>query len=145
MTAQFSPILDKQSSAIERPKPFPTGLYLWAIKGLPRYDESTKKKTPFAEFTCVALEAKQDVDEEALEVFGGLTAKDMKVTFYLTDDAAWRLVKFLDDAQAGDQEMSIRERCEEANGCQFLGEIIHEASQDGQNVFARIGQTFPNK
>ena len=50
--ANFEDILDKPATEIDRPKPLPIGEYVWTIQGLPRYDKSKEKQTPFYEFTC---------------------------------------------------------------------------------------------
>src|SRR5262245_54045316 len=93
----FGSILDKPSASVERPKPMPVGTYLWIVQGLPRYDKSSVKKTEFVEFTLRPLQASEDVDLEALDAVGGLDGKSTKATYYLTEDAVWRLKDFLDN------------------------------------------------
>ncbi len=44
---------------------------------------------------------------------------------------------------AGDDAMSVRQRLSESSGRQFLGSIVHEQSQDGKSIFAKIGNTAP--
>lgn len=139
-TPNFASILDKPSSEVERPKPLPVGTYLWAVNGMPRYDKSSKKQTEFVEFTLNCLGAGEDVDQEALAAMGGFQGKQMKATYYLTENSLWRLKEFLDHCGI-DPEGSLRQRVEQAAGCQVVGQITHEASQDGQSVFARLGNT----
>lgn len=138
---QFKSILDRDSSTIEKPKPMPVGHYTFVVQGLPRYDKSKQKQTEFAEFTVTPIAADEDVDANALAAMGGFEGKKMRLTFYLTEDAAWRLVKFLDDC--GVEDGILRQRAESANGAQFKGEVAHSASQDGESVFANIVKTFP--
>ena len=142
----FSSILDKPATDISRPKPLPIGTYLAIVEGLPRYDKSTKKQTDFAEFTLRVAAAADDVDQEELEEVG-LALKDgtprsMKATYYLTEDAAWRLKKFLEDLGFDfSTDLTLREACENAANREVYITIGHEPSQDGQAVFARITGT----
>ena len=146
--ANFASILDRPASEIERPKPLPIGTYLTIIKGLPRYDKSSKKQTDFVEFTHEIIAAADDVDEALLQEAGGLTLKDgtprmIKNSYYLTDDAGWRLRKFLEDCgfDFSDGKTSMRDAVESTPNCEVHIMIKHEASQDGRTVFARIADT----
>jgi len=149
----FSAILNRQSSEVERPKAMPIGSYIWAITGLPRYDKSAKKGTPFVEFACKPLQA-VEVDAEDLEA--ALQKKDgsnkllgdmqQKLTFYLTEDALWRLKKFLvTDLQIEEEEKTLQQMIDESVGCQFIGTIGHDPTQDGEGVYAQIKQTAPTE
>jgi hypothetical protein len=137
----FSSILDRAPSEIEKPKPLPQGSYITQIVGQPRFDQSTKKKTDFVEFTHKLLQAQDDVDEDELKALGGVKDKVMKNTFYLTESAAWRLKEFLEHCGI-DEADSLREMIEETPGKQVGVFINHEASQDGTSIFARVGKTF---
>ena len=143
----FSSILDKPATDISRPKPLPVGTYLAIVEGLPRYDKSTKKQTDFVEFALRIAAAADDVDPEELEEVG-LALKDgtprsMKATYYITEDAAWRLKKFLEDLgfDFEDEDISLRKACEASSNREVYITIGHEPSQDGQAVFARITGT----
>ncbi len=143
----FSSILDRPASEVERPKPLPVGTYLTTIQGLPRYDKSSKKQTDFVEFSHQLVAAMDDVDPEELEAAGGLTLKDgtaksIKNTYYLTEDAGWRLRKFLEDCGFDFEEIeSMREAVESTANREVYIQIRHEASQDGRSVYARIADT----
>ena len=141
---QFETVLDRPSSSIERPKPAPVGEYACVVIGQPREDKSTKKQTPFVEFTLKFLSAMESVDEDALDAWLGekkLQEMTIQYTFYLTEGAAWRLVKFLDDLEAGDEDMSLRQRIAETPNKEIIVTIRHEPSEDGESMFARIGST----
>lgn len=141
----FSEILDKPFAEPERPKPIPQGTYSSIIVGLPRFDKSTKKQTPFVEFQHKLLEAGGDVDTAALEEGLGdraLTDVVMKNTFYLTEGSKWRLDQFLKDLGFEvDGETSRRELIEQTAGKAVDVYVIHEPSADGQAIFARIDHT----
>jgi hypothetical protein len=149
----FTDILDRPASAIEAPKALPVGTYTWVITGLPKHDKSAKKQTPYVEFPIKCLAAGEDVDQEALNDWmtkasgdtRGLDTVEKKLTFYITEDSAYRLKDFLvDDLGLDETEYeNIRQMTEAAPGQQFLGTIKHTASQDGKSVYAEIGATAP--
>ena len=137
----FGSILDKPVGKIKEPVAMPTGTYTFVVLHR-RYDKSSKKQTEFVEFTCNYLDAGDDVDQDALKEAGGIAGKSLKATYYLTEEAAYRLKEFL--AHLGIEEQdTLRPMIEEATGKQFLGTIRHEPSQDGTRIFARLGQTAP--
>ena len=142
----FSSVLDKPATAIARPKPLPIGPYLAVVEGLPRYDKSSKKQTDFVEFSLRITAAADDVDPDELAEIG-LTLKDgtprtMKNTYYLTEDAAWRLKKFLEDLGFDfEGDLTMREACESASNREVYITVKHEPSMDGQSIFAKIGDT----
>lgn len=141
----FGSILDKASSEIERPKPFPVGTYITAVVGLPRIDKSAKKQTEFSEYTLKLLQAGEDVDTEALEAMGGIRDKTIKATYYHTEDAAWRLKKFLDDCRVPEDEdgedLTLRQRIQMVAGRQVAITIKHTASDDGTTIYANVNGT----
>jgi hypothetical protein len=143
MSDKFANILDRAPSEIERPKPLPAGTYRCVVKGLPRYDKSSKKQTDFVEFTLQPTSAEADVDESDLEAMGGFANKEIKATYYITEGAAWRLTQFLEHLgfDVESEDATIREMCEQASGSEVFVTMKHRASQDGKSVFAEIADT----
>ena len=154
--ANFYTILEKTVDQVEKPKPMATGTFLTQIVGQPRQDVSSQKKTPFIEFTHKLVSAGDDVDEDAMKE--SLTAPDgtvralsevtMKNTFYLTDNALWRLKKFLEDCgfdmeEAEAKKVSFGQLIAETPGSMVRVFVKHEPSQDGKSIFARIDDTLP--
>lgn len=149
----FSEILDRVPSEIEKPKPIPVGTYSTVLQGIPRQDKSAKKQTRFVEFAHKIIAAGEDVDEDSLKE--ALTSPDgtvrslqdivMKNTFYLTENSAWRLKDFLKDCgfDIDDDSASLRELIEQTAGRQVNVFVKHEPSQDGQSVFAKIASSSP--
>ena len=138
----FGSILNKPMSQTERPKPLPVGSYICVVKGLPRFDKSSKKQTPFVEFTLQPLQAGDDVDAEALEDMGGIVNKTIRATYYTTEDAMWRLKKFLTDCGIDeDDNKSFDQAISETPGCQVVAHLKHQASDDGEAVYAQISGT----
>lgn len=150
-TPNFGTLLDKPSSEVERPKPLPQGSYLTIVKGLPRFDKSSKKQTEFVEFTLAVQSAGEDVDEDDLKAWmskadgtrRSLQDATIRATYYITEDSMFRLKDFLDHAGAGDDDMSLRQRIDEAPNSQVIAFIKHRASEDGESVFAELAKTTP--
>ena len=149
----FSSVLDMPSSEIDRSvKQLPIGSYLAVVQGLPRIDKSSKKQTEFSEYTMKILEAKDDVDEDALEEFlkgadgskRKLTDQTIKATFYHTEGSIGRLLTFLDHldgikpSEAAEVEESPRQRMSEVAGKQCVIHVKHEPWQSGEGVSARV-------
>lgn len=151
----FAGILNRQSGDVERPKPLPIGEYTWKIKGLPNYDKSSKKGTPYAEFTCIPIQALDSVDADDLEEAltrksGKKQLQDMvqKLTFYLTEDALFRLKEFcINDLKVATEEeadnMTLSALIELTPNAEFIGTIKHTPTNDGKGTFANIGATAP--
>lgn len=147
---KMSDILDRPITEIKRPTPLPTGTYLWIVRGLPRYD-SAGTGTKFAEFTLEPQRALDDVDEgelSALLVNEGGQAKTLvnftqKLKFYLTEEAGWRIKKFLSDCGFDVEEEGItpRQVCEATSGCEVYGKIAHVPTKDGKGIYAQISET----
>jgi len=124
------------------------------VKGLPRIDKSTQKGTEFSEYTLQMMEAADDVDEEELKqslTKGNgdlipLRDRSVRVTFYHTEDALWRLKKFLNDLQIDeaddeDEPRTIRQRMQDVPGRQVYAHIKHSPSPDGETVYANVDKT----
>lgn len=171
MNATFGAILDKKPGDIERPKNLPPGSYEWIIRGLPKQDKSSKKQTEYVEFTLVpqgplqGIDGNKDVDQElldeALTKRNGekiqIQSKSQRLTFYLTDDALFRLEDFLRHTgldiptEAQKREMSkdeldalpsLRQSIAETPNRSVGGHITHKPSEDGQRMYANITSTF---
>lgn len=151
----FSDILDRAPSEVEKPKPLPAGKYSTVLVGVPRYDKSAKKQTPFVEFQLKLTAAGEDVDQDdlknALAMPDGtsrrLTDIVMKHTLYLTEGSAWRLKEFLGDCgfDVDDGDTSMREMIEQTAGRSVDIYIKHTPSQDGKSIFAEIASTLASE
>lgn len=148
----FGVILDRKPTQIERPKVLPAGSYITVVQGMPRQDKSAKKQTPFYEYTCKYLQAMDDVDQDDLDaalsradgtkrVLGEMT---VKLTYYLTEDAIWRLKQFLEHCGLNEDDFeSIRHMAESAGGCQVVVKLRHKPSDDGESMYAEVFGTAP--
>jgi hypothetical protein len=148
-TPALASILDRQGSEVERPKPLPVGTYRAIVAGAPRFDKSTKKGTDFVEFTMKFISAEDDVDQEdlnqALTKPSGetipLNQKTSRLTYYLTEDAAWRLKEFLKHCGVYDEDKSLRQMIADTQNAEVFVHLKHTPSEDGEAVFANIDKT----
>lgn len=146
----FSSILDAPATESVRPPALPAGHYVALIKGLPRKDKSSKKGTDFIEYTCAILspytdaEGNCDIDPQALEEFGEVAGKELRLTFYFTENSAYRHTEFLtNDLRLEIEGMSHWEAAQQAPGSQFLVQVRQKPRDDGKGVFSEIGNTAP--
>lgn len=148
--ANFGAILDRAPSEVDRPKPLPAGSYTCIVKGTPRFDKSSKKQTEFVEFTLAVQAAGEDVDEELLKEWMAksdgtarrLQDATVRATYYITEDALWRLKDFLENCGITEGD-SLREMIDEAPNSQVIAYIKHRPSDDGQSIFAELAKTAP--
>lgn len=149
---QAQDVLDLPSDEISRPKPIPAGHYVFQVVGLPREDKSTKKQTPFTEYTCkpihpwVPEEGEADVDTDALAQMGGFGERTLRLTFYNTDDAVYRHKDFLSDLDIPIEDedgkaLTTRQRIPMAPNRRFIGHVKHSSSDDGKAQYANIVST----
>lgn len=142
----FSSILDRQATSIERPPLTPMGTYLTVVKGLPRMDKSSKKQTPFSEFTCQIIAAQEDVDADELEAFlnrpdgskRALSEQVLKPIYYHTENSAFMLTKFLEDCGIDLEDKSVGQAQNEVPNCQVYLHVKHEPLQSGEGFIAKV-------
>lgn len=142
--SNFTDILDRPSTEVERPKPTPVGTYLCVVQGLPRIDKSTKKGTEYSEYTLKPIQAQEDVDQDALNEIGGLEQRTLRVTFWHTEDALYRLKEFFDHCQIPEEddgeELSIRQRMGMVQNKQVLATVKHTVGDNG-TIYANVTGT----
>lgn len=133
-------LLKQEVEKAERPKPLPVGTYHMLI-GTHRFGESTKKKTPYVEFSMTFVGAGKDVDLEALaavEEQKPLKERELGATFYLTDSAMYRLKEFLIELglEIGGGR-TFEDAIPETRG-QMVDVLIKHSFSDEGNAFAEI-------
>lgn len=144
MADLFADILNTPSSEIERPKPLPAGSYVCVVAGLPEFDKSTKKETPYAKFTLRPIAAGDDIDAEDLEAAGGLEGKTIQATYYLTEASLWRLKKFIQDCGVDvEDDRTLGQQIEDVPNQTVIAYIKHRPSADGESMFAELANTAP--
>ena len=138
----FSDILDKTSSEVKAPPPYPAGNYLAIIEGVPVWGKSSQQQTKQIQFKAKFLQAMDDVDRDKLAEWADETGSTvLGQTVYLTfyDPQPWRLTEFLGHLGLG--ALPVRQGIEESPGRQFICTIRHRPSQDGTRIQAEVGGT----
>ena len=139
----FSSILDEAPTEIDRPKPLPAGTYLCVIAGAPEYGKSSKKGTDFAQFTLKPMQAEDDVDEDELAEAGGVDGKTLRTTFYLTEDAVYRLDEFHEHCGIDiSKKASRKTRNDEVVNAHVRVVVKHRTSEDGSRIYAEVSRTL---
>lgn len=151
----LSDIMEAESTGkVDRPKPVPQGTYLAKVVGMPEQGTSEKKGTPFIRFGAEFIEAQDDVDEDDLSEWAaredgssrtlrGTPLPKNGLTFYKTPDAIFRLDKFYEDLGILEKGKSRTEMAEEAVGQEFIVNINHTTSDDGETTYANVKSTAP--
>jgi hypothetical protein len=138
----FQAILSKPAGEAERPKPLPVGSFLGLISGF-EFKESSKQKTPFVQYKVKPQQALEDVDPALLEGID-LTSKELKVDFYLTEEALYRLDEFLKEhCGISIEGLPYDQAIGKAVNSVVGFTIKHETDQrDPKIVYSKIGTTF---
>ena len=138
MATNFSDILDREIGSSDKPKPLPAGIWSFITQGLP--NEKTVKGNRILEFQCRPLAPKGEVDDDALEEYGEVGKRTVRLGFFLTEDSIWRLEKFMTHL-GFDEGTNLARSISESQNRQFLGEVKHTPSQDGTEMYANITST----
>lgn len=144
MSVDFTELLDSEPiGEIEKPKPLPEGSYAGIIKKI-EFGASRQKKTPYVRFHVEIIAALDDVDANALEEFGDLNNKTMRVDQYVTENTKHMLKDFLllhVGIEAGD-DAKLSEVIPEAQGREVGLRIGHEIAEASQEPYATVSGTF---
>lgn len=140
-------LLGRKIEDVEAPKPVPAGHYKATIRGH-EFGKSTKNQTPYVRFIVTLSDPDDDVDDSALDAFGGLEKlmnRKMYVTFFLTEDAIFRLRDFFEkDLKLDISGRNFDDVIPEVNGLDFKVLIEQTLSDKGQ-IFSNIASTHPNE
>jgi hypothetical protein len=140
-------LLDERPTEVSQPSPLPEGMYL-CIVGMPRRDKSTKKGTPFTEFPLRPIQPGRDIsDEDLAEALGedSLSDRELRVTFYETKDAIYRLDYFHQDCgiDLETDKGNRRQRNDTVVNREVWAVVKHQASNDGTRMYANVTRTLP--
>ena len=145
MVANFEELLGVQVESVEAPKLFPAGPYN-AVLGKYETKESSQKGTPFVRFPVKLTGPSDGVDldefEEAVGMEKLMTRNPLRLDFYLTPDATFRLRNFIENSL----EMDIHNRnfdslLPECDGIEFTAIVKHVPGQREGEVFMNIDDT----
>ena len=129
----FRKLLDVQADTIHAPKALPQGLYFGNIKSF-KTDVSQNKNTPFVRFEYAITHADESIDPKDLLQEDGtpieLHKKNLRSDFYLTEDAKFRLVKFLDEIGLNTKGRLLSELLPETQGMAVQLDVIAKANRN---------------
>lgn len=145
----FNDLLDRQGSSFEKPKPMPTGHYEGTIAKLATKEVNVKnrdtgdmEKRTLGEMFVRATVAKEDVDADALEAYGGLSARSViRYTWWLEEDSMHEFITFCENVLGFDADNTVREHIDAVVGNVLLFEVINVPDQnDPEKVYANIAK-----
>lgn len=126
----FSSILDRQTGTSPKPLPLPIGTYTVLAKSHKIDKQVGQNKNDRLTYDCAVLAPDQDVDPGQLAAMpNGLAGKTVKVQFWLTEDAAYRLEDFLQNI-IGLTGMSNGQAVPLVCGKQFKVHIKHRPGEN---------------
>lgn len=139
MAVDFSKILQKQATEIEKPKPLPIGSYVAVNQKLPDFKGVGKNETPAAEFALVVLAPMDDVDPEHLAAYGDVKGKSVRHRMFLTEGTEYRTKEELVNAfgieEAG---KNLGQMFNETVNKQVIVKIRHRPNDDGTDIYAEV-------
>lgn len=139
MSTDFAALLNVNADDIQPPKPLPPGPYTFIVKSHD-FGESQQKKTPFVRFIVKPVAPGAGVDTSLLPE--GWQEKEMRLDYYLTQDAMFRLKDFLEHLRLNISGRTIASVIPETINQQFIGNVAHKISEkDKKSVFANIDST----
>ena len=128
--ADLDSLLETSADSIEPPKALPAGTYVLQI-GQHSFGESSQKKTPYVEYSAVPVDHDEDVDTEELEEFQNWREKNLRLRFYLSPAALFRVKQFLEIVGLDTSGKSLKELIPQAQGAQIKGYVSVQVMTDG--------------
>lgn len=140
MTIDFSKILQKQASAIEKPKPLPVGHYVVNNPQLPKFQGIGKNDTPAATFNLVIISPLDDVDQADLQAYGEYKGKSLRTNMFLTENSEFRTKEELLNVFGleDDGTKTLGQLFNETIGRQCVVEIEHIPTSDGTDIIHQV-------
>jgi len=133
--------LDTPADEIEAPKPLPAGDFTFTVASWDQ-GESSRKGTPFIVYYLKPTSPGDDVDEDMLEKVDW-QSKQLRATFYLTQNAMFMLRNFLENACGLDIKGStLKELIPEAIGAEVVGTVSVQEGNNG-SFNPDVGQLRP--
>lgn len=154
MVMNFQEAAKMKTSEIERPPLVPLGTYEAVVKKVPATETIADGKFDTCDFTLNLVRAEEDVDQEELKKFGGLTANTMmrhRFMFNLDDQALfdrslYNLKRFLQDhlKVEMDDETPLIQALNASVGTRCKVFIGHRADKNDSEIqYSEIKKTAP--
>lgn len=148
----FKSVATKMKDDIERPPLPPAGNYLWQIPKIPTVSESKDHKWDIVEYQVKAVGVVSDVDEGALNEFGGIKNIRNRVSFMFDkeDETSFKNTEFnhkrflTEHVRCWEDGMNVTQAMNASVNKQFVGTIGWKQDKNDQEVFhANISKTAP--
>lgn len=139
----FRDLLAKPADKIKKPRPLPAGTYRGVIKSK-AFDVSRNKGTPFVRLTLQPSMAEADILPEDLLESDGITpinisAKTLRIDFYLTDDAQYRVIDLANSLAIPTEGRSLGEIIEDLPNNNVLMSVVQTPSQvNPEEIFNNV-------
>lgn len=133
MSDTFRKLLEQATDTVERPRALAAGHYIGFIKSH-EFGASSQKKTPFVRFFIVPQEETEDVEAGSNEGID-FAKKEMRVDYYITPTALYRLSDMLDAVLGQAQGRSFDERIPETTSARVMFGVTQRESEDGTAVY----------
>lgn len=141
---KFADILNTKAEDVKPPVVLPQGPYLTIIQGLPEQIVSSQKKTPGLRFLHKIVAPLEGVDEDAVAAIeGGVTGKVVRNDLWTTPDSLFMLMQFIEHCGIDPKGKTVGQMIEETPNREVVIFIKHDASDDGERIFAKVGKTAP--
>lgn len=141
----FSNILTKAVDDFKPPVALPPGSYSCIIKSH-KLEEIGKNKTPGVIVILGIMAPMADVDQAELEKIEEWQKRELRATFWLTEDSVYRLGEFLkNDLQMNTEGRSLDEVLSEIDGKTVTVFTQHRMTTEGnkQRVYSDISGFAP--
>jgi hypothetical protein len=134
----FQDLLAKPAETVEAPKPLPVGTYNFIVAAY-EFGESGQKKTPQVAFSLTPISASADVDVDLLTAYGQINQRPMKQTYYLTEEALYRLTTDLGKFGLN-MKLPISELIPLCVNKEIIATVTHTISKNDGRPYSNIGQ-----
>lgn len=139
MAVDFSKILSKQATEIEKPKPLPIGSYICNNPQLPTFKGLGKEESPAAVFRVIVLAPDEDVDPQELTDYGEWKGKPITFNRFLTEASEWRTKEEICQAFGIEEEgKTLGQIFNETVNRQVRVTIKHRPSDDGTQMYMEV-------
>ena len=155
--SNFEDALKQSNEDIERPLPLPLGSYIWVITkpGDIRDQDTRNGPNKVVEFACEVVGPSDNVDEEAIEEFGGIkaiTGFPQRVAFWFPESpdekrkfqaSLFRMKTFLTEHCQIECDSPF-EGVDKAKGARFLASVKWDKDPNDPNTrYTNIDKTMP--
>lgn len=132
----FTSILNKRGDDVKPPAPLPTGHYVFVARSWDLQEPRQEGQNACINFVLNALQpAGDDVDMEVLSQRENWQQRNIRLTFWLTEDAAFRLSKFATEACRVDPSLTLGEMPPLCLNIPFVAEVRHRPRKDSPEIF----------